>query len=839
METSEVSIPSLNKTAFGFVLIDKYRVVMKQYVLSLLFICFSLSFYAQEMNEKWLDLINAGKNEYKAENYAEALSNFEKASQIIPTDTVAYDYIIDCSYKTHQPEKLFNALEKLKTLNHLKPKYFAYAISAAHAIQKDYQKALRYVKRGKKIFPGNKQILIEEVNVYYQYGDYSTASDKLKNVIQEYPTFNQAYDILIKIHKKHLRNYQKALKYARKAQDKIPGKLEYHRQETDILLRTGQYKEARNKLEKLIDTYPNDPSLYYNLALTYYENENYERSTEICKKAIELDPDFLAAIYNVGSFYYNWALKYTEALGKMSLDQYREQGAEFEKKAIRNFKKAKPYFEQAIELNPDELDAHKSLNTIEVLLNNLKSNRKETLHRKARTSKDSLKSTVNKDRADSIMAAKTKEKKVAENKPDKKAQKTDISRKNQAQKPKNQASELRETSRELSGNVNLLDQQAEITHNNPHPVITDFSFAYPGSGNSLQSGKSGKLHVKIANKGTGTKNVNLVMMEPVINPALNYQRKTPVRELPAGAKAEVSIPVTYMANNPNSPAIEELDVKRKKFRIYVREPKGFNSELVEFSLQFGKANSAINAGLTTNKASRDFVLLMGSEKYENFARSSDCIAKLNTLKKILINTYTFKKSNVYELYNTDMTKSNIRNTLIKINTEMNSSDNLLIYYAGKSYYDANSDMSYWIPANAAKKDTNQYLSTETLFEYINSVTAKHIIVASEGTFPRSYVIPDDAGTFEPDNNEISSRWCLAANAPPETNTHINPNLSFTDYFIKNLKQNKRSELAFSEHLTFVRMIMKDKTDQKPIGGPLDIAGNKGGEYIFRKETNTK
>ncbi|MBI9079956.1 MAG: tetratricopeptide repeat protein [Pseudodesulfovibrio sp.] len=98
-----------------------------------------------------------------------------------------------------------------------------------------------------------------------------------------------------------------------------------------------EWKEAIEVYKKALDIAPNDPALYYNMALAYHDGKVQSDVKRCLGKAFDLDPEFYkgneGASYNIGSIF----LEYDDT------------------------KLATPFLEHALELNPDNDKTKKKL----------------------------------------------------------------------------------------------------------------------------------------------------------------------------------------------------------------------------------------------------------------------------------------------------------------------------------------------------------------------------------------------------------------------------------------------------------------------------------------------
>ncbi|MBN2520576.1 MAG: tetratricopeptide repeat protein [Bacteroidales bacterium] len=729
---------------------------------------------AQRLNEQWLNYINQGKEKYKINSYKSALELFQKASKIIPTDTTAFVYIIDCALKVKMPQEVDEALDNLKFLGYIKPDFYEIAIASSRDVEENYNKAFEYAKEAKESFPDHLGILFEETKIYYKQKDYDRTIQKINNLIQ-LDRKNQTYhQFLIHIYIEDLKNYEKALEAIIRAQNDMPDLMEFQIQEADIYIRQKDFNRAQQKIEQLIQLNPNNPKLYYNLALIFFEKGDYATSAEICKKALEYDPNYYEAIYNVGTFYYYEGLKYNAAISDMTVEQYTydNQGRQFEQLAKSYFEEAKPYFEKAIKLNPDELDAYENLNTINVLLNNLESLLGLNIPQTQKIAPDSV-----------------------------------------------------------------------VNAGQPLLFINNLSFDYPNATN-LINGDEGFLNFEVENLGNKTgKDLHVVLIQPVIIPGLIHESVYPIDSLNPGEKTNVKIPVKYQLNDAQIKGIERIEGTENKLRLYVRELDGYNADLVEFKVKLSSEAPVGDATIVISDTediefspipkARNFFFILAIDKYENWPSLHNAVKDATRFKDVLLSKYQFDEQYLFELYDQDATHENIRNELIKIKNQITANDNLIIYYAGHGDYDPEFDDGAWIPVDAHEGNEADYIPNVVLLEYLKKLETLHTFLIADACFSGSLFIPDNKLSYEPGNDKLQSRWAFSSgNLEYVADGAIGEHSPFAGFLIESLEQNKRDRISTSDIIGYVKFKVKTVSDQTPVGKPLKIPGNKGGEFVF-------
>ena len=166
---------------------------------------------------------------------------------------------------------------------------------------------------------------------------------------------------------------QKALEVVKKAREVFPDDKNLMKEEINLLITTDQADEARTKLEKAIAEEPDNANLYYNLAFLNDQIGNKDKAIELYKKAVDLDPQYFEANFNLAVLYYNEAADMLKKANEMDLKTYQKEGKAIEDKAKEGFKKALPYLEKSQQLKPEDLTV---LETLQTVYSQLKMNEK-------------------------------------------------------------------------------------------------------------------------------------------------------------------------------------------------------------------------------------------------------------------------------------------------------------------------------------------------------------------------------------------------------------------------------------------------------------------------------
>ncbi|HSV87106.1 MAG TPA: tetratricopeptide repeat protein [Bacteroidales bacterium] len=158
----------------------------------------------------------------------------------------------------------------------------------------------------------------------------------------------------------------KALEYITLGRSKFPDDLNLLFSEANIYIFTRQSEKARQALNTAIERDPNNPNLHFALGANFdnvaqdtlrtLEERQfaYNEAINAYSRAIELDPNYFDAIYNLGVIYFNEGIRIFEAADARlrknpTAAGFREYERE-EKRFQEQWLKAQPYLELAINM---------------------------------------------------------------------------------------------------------------------------------------------------------------------------------------------------------------------------------------------------------------------------------------------------------------------------------------------------------------------------------------------------------------------------------------------------------------------------------------------------------
>ena len=102
-------------------------------------------------------------------------------------------------------------------------------------------------------------------------------------------------------------------------------------------------------IHKAMETDPNVSSLHFAEGTLYDKLGDFKAAEKSYKKAIEINPEFFDASYNIGVLYYNNGVKFIEEANKVPAREVEKYDSLLEKASIE-FKQSIPYMEKSHEL---------------------------------------------------------------------------------------------------------------------------------------------------------------------------------------------------------------------------------------------------------------------------------------------------------------------------------------------------------------------------------------------------------------------------------------------------------------------------------------------------------
>ncbi len=144
----------------------------------------------------------------------------------------------------------------------------------------------------------------------------------------------------------------KAFEVINQGRQKYPQDFNLLITETNLYLASKQTEKAMTNLQEAIKTDPLNPTIHYAAGTIYDQMGNKDEAEKSYLKAIELNPEYFEANYNLGALYVNKAAEIQNEANKLKLGD--KQYDVLKAQADDILKKSLPYLEKATVLDPKD-----------------------------------------------------------------------------------------------------------------------------------------------------------------------------------------------------------------------------------------------------------------------------------------------------------------------------------------------------------------------------------------------------------------------------------------------------------------------------------------------------
>ncbi|MGB3619310.1 MAG: tetratricopeptide repeat protein [Catalinimonas sp.] len=260
----------------------------------------------EALGQLWGALANQSILLYQDKDYDQALKMSELAMELNPKDTTPV--ILSAAYAEANEDfdRAEQYYKQLLTMDYGDEDTYR---RLAYYAQKrdDTDQALTYVQQAREKFPDNKDLMLEELNLYFKTGRTDEAREKLEQAVKMDPGNSLLHFNLGALYDE-----------AASAEGITP-------------------EEQMSARQKAIASYG---------------------------RALEADPQNYDAAFNLGAVYYNMGVEEIKTTNNMDLTTYRKEGKAYEERAKGYFEKAAGPFQTAYAINPTDPKLLMSMRTM-------------------------------------------------------------------------------------------------------------------------------------------------------------------------------------------------------------------------------------------------------------------------------------------------------------------------------------------------------------------------------------------------------------------------------------------------------------------------------------------
>jgi Flp pilus assembly protein TadD len=262
----------------------------------------------KRLGNLWGTFLNDGVKKYQADDFAGSIVSYELAQTIKPEDTTAFVYGLYSAERLKDYEKTKAYTRQLFALGKNLPyMYISISRLAKELDKKD--SALKHIQEGRLKYPNNRDLALEELDLFFALGRGGEAKTKLEEAVKMDSSNASLFAIL--------------------------GNL-YDQESADKNLSAKDKEVSKQK------------------ALKAY------------RKALTIDPKNMESNFNLGVYYFNRGAEIIKKVNDLDINAYQKSGKKLEADAQAEFKLALPFFEACYAKDPKDESVKKSLkNTYE------------------------------------------------------------------------------------------------------------------------------------------------------------------------------------------------------------------------------------------------------------------------------------------------------------------------------------------------------------------------------------------------------------------------------------------------------------------------------------------
>lgn len=246
----------------------------------------------------------------------------------------------------------------------------------------------------------------------------------------------------------------------------------------------------------------------------------------------------------------------------------------------------------------------------------------------------------------------------------------------------------------------------------------------------------------------------------------------------------------------------------------------------------GFSNAPEEVESTNEQQRQNYILAIANDEYPD-APLNNCIRDAEAFIDILLKQYSFDSQRVMFFKNAN--RKTILNAFKEIVTKITPNDNLVIYYSGHGFYEEAIDEGSWVPSGATHHDSDEFISNSDLKKRLEAIKSHHTVLICDSCYSGSLFLTGNTRAFgEEYLDKFPSRWGLASGRLQKVSDGTKGGHSpFAEALLFHLKENEIPLSMMELSIRVIQQVGANTGGQMPIGEPLQVAGHKSGQFIFR------
>jgi tetratricopeptide (TPR) repeat protein len=233
---------------------------------------------------------------------------------------------------------------------------------------KDYDKAVASYRLASEMNPQDTTAVLYSAYALSAKQDYAGAKSAYNQLLgmdayKAKPAPVGVYTQLLQIARQE-KNDAEAQKVVQQGLAAYPTNKTFLIEDLNLSMSGGNSGAALEKISKAIAADPTNANLYAVRGSLYDAQKKNDLAQADYKKAIELDPNNFDSQFNMGIYNFNQAANFYTKASKMDLKTYQLKGKPLEVQGKKYFEASVPYFEKALELQPNDTNTMSALQKV-------------------------------------------------------------------------------------------------------------------------------------------------------------------------------------------------------------------------------------------------------------------------------------------------------------------------------------------------------------------------------------------------------------------------------------------------------------------------------------------
>lgn len=238
-----------------------------------------------------------------------------------------------------------------------------------------------------------------------------------------------------------------------------------------------------------------------------------------------------------------------------------------------------------------------------------------------------------------------------------------------------------------------------------------------------------------------------------------------------------------------------------------------------------------------------YALLIANEGYTNLPRLETPAGDARALGALLESRYGFKVTLLF-----DADRYRILSALEALRARLTEKDSLLVFYAGHGEFDGRIQRGYWLPVDAERANTANWIATTTISDTLALLPARHVLVVSDSCFSGALTrsaLPALESGGTPEERALWLRAVFARRSRTAlTSGGLQPVLDagggghsvFARALLAVLSAAGEPFEARRLHMQVAARVLWDASNlgsrQEPEYAPVPFAGHEAGDFVF-------